>query len=221
MSKLVLFLGILLMIGAIGILLFFVLLPEDMQSNQSVAAIHDALFCSPGEHYRQDIGGLVYGSDTQPLGRELTIYCENNEGQPRDVTGRSIAIMMGAFAVPFVLGLFMTIGSSIAMTARWSRRLMASAGSPPVTVYTNVPGKGVQHRTTVTQLSDAQVPAEAAEMIQQIMAGFQASAAQMQADEPNDLVSKLRQLEEARSANLISASEYDRLRQQILDRMDD
>jgi hypothetical protein len=35
----------------------------------------------------------------------------------------------------------------------------------------------------------------------------------------DDLLNKLRQLEEARRANLISQEEYDRLRQQILDSM--
>jgi hypothetical protein len=221
MSKLAIFLGIILMIGAFALLFVLVIPVEGLQSNPTIIAAKNSLFCEPGERYVEDIGALISGSGTRAFGRELTIYCEDSEGQQRDVTTQAVTTIIGAFGLPFGLGLTLTLVGGIVAFAGWTRRLAGGAMSNvPVTVYSNTPGQGVKYTTTTIRMNDQEIPAEAAEVIKQVMAGFQASAESFQADGSNDtLVAKLRQLEEARDAGLISAIEYDRMRQQILDSM--
>lgn len=220
MSKLVLWFGGLLMVAAFGALVFFTMLPEDLKSNPTVETINNTLFCDPGERYVESIGALVFGSGTRPLGREYDIYCENSEGQQRDVTERSILIIAGSFVGLFVSGLILVLIGIIAVSARISRRVITTSAGP-TTVFSTSPGRGVQYSSTVVHLNDKEIPPEAADMIRQMFDSMQTASTQMQPSSGGDLVSKLRQLEEARDANLISQTEYDRLRQQILDRADD
>lgn len=222
MGKLALLLGILLMIAAFALLAAFVLPIESLRSNPTIIAAKNSLLCAPGERFVEDIGALISGSGSRAFGRELTIYCENNEGQQRDITMQAITTMIVVFLVPFVVGLVLALIGGIAAFAGWTRRL-ASSGSiagVPVTVYSSTPGESVRYTTTTVRMNNQEIPAEAAEVIKQVMAGFQASAGSFQAGGANDdLVTKLRQLEEARDAGLISAAEYDRTRQRILDSM--
>lgn len=222
MSKLALIVGILLMIVAFVALFGFFFYPmDDNPPDPRIANVMDSVFCNPGETYVRQLGGLVSGSGTVSMARELTLYCEDNEGQRREVTGRSIAISVVAFVVAFVGGLLLTIAASFRLTARWSRRLIsgAMAAGGPVRVYSNTPDGPVEYSTTVVDAKDGQIPPEAADMIRQVMQGFQGTTPGLSRND--DLSSKLRQLEAARRDGLISQTEYDRVRQQILDSMDD
>ncbi len=191
-----------------------------LKTDPTVQAINSAVFCEPGERYVESIGGLVFGSGTRPLGRAYDIYCENNEGQQRDVTGRSLGIIIVGFTAPFILGLFLAISGITALSVRATRRMVTTSIGPDAS-FSTTPGRGVHYSTTVVRMNDQEIPPEAADMIRQMFDGMQTTSAQMPASSGGDLVSKLRQLEEARDADLISQAEYDRLRQQILDRADD
>jgi hypothetical protein len=220
MSKLGCLVGVLLIVVAFTALFFFTVVPPEARAqNPSIASLQNALFCNPNEQYVEVLGGRVTDSFGRNAGRAYSAYCEDLEGQQRAATGRSFAIMAGAFAIPFLVGLALAVGSLIAMVSRGSRRAARSA--LPVTVFPPQTGEGFSQVSVVTvngQQVDS-LPPEAAEVIRQVFDGFQASASQFATS--GDLAGKLKQLQEARDANLISEAEFNRLRQQILDKMDD
>jgi hypothetical protein len=218
MGKLAIFLGILLIIGAFVALFALVIPVEYLQSNPQVIALKNSLFCEPGESYVEELSRFIISSGTDLFGREVRMYCEDREGEQRDVTTQAVTTIIGAFGLPFGLGLALLLIGIIFAAVGWTRRL-ASVSNVPVTVYSNQPGQpGVQYSTTTVRMNDQQIPPEAAEIIKQVMGGFQASAQSFQSGD-DSLVTKLRQLDEARDAGLISSTEYDRMRQQILDNM--
>jgi hypothetical protein len=100
-------------------------------------------------------------------------------------------------------------------------------GQPAVQSYTfdSQPGQ----TATVVTVNGQQVqgdlsslPPETANLIRQMLGGLNLSTSQMSAlSQKTDLKDRLRQLQEARDANLITQEEYDRVRQQILDSLDD
>ena len=217
MGKLAIFLGILFIIGAFVALFALVIPVEYLQSNPTIIAAKNSLFCKSGEHYVEELSSFITSSGTDPFGREVRMYCEDREGQQRDVTTQAVTTIIGAFGVPFGLGLTLLLIGIIMAVAGWTRRL-ASASNVPVTVYSSTPGQTVQY--TSTDLNNLDIPPEAAQVIKQVMGSFQASADSFQSGGSNDdLVTKLRQLDEARDAGLISPIEYDRTRQKILDSM--
>lgn len=221
MSKLAILVGILLIIGAF-VALFALVIPVDyLQSNPQIMAAKNSLFCQPGESYVEELSSFITRSGTDPFGREVRMYCEDSEGQQREVTGQAVMTIIAAFGVPFVIGLILTMIGGIAAFAGWTRRLASgSLSGVPVTVYSNQPGQPVQYTATSTDLNNLDLPPEAAKVIKQVMGSFQASANSFQPGGSNDtLAAKLRQLEEARDAGLISSIEYDRTRQKILDSM--
>jgi hypothetical protein len=220
MSKLGCLFGILLIvIGFAALFAFTIIAPEVRAQNESVATLQNALFCNPGEKYVEVLGGRVTDSFGRNAGRAFSAYCEDSEGQQRDATGRSVAIMAGAFAVPFLLGLSLALGSLIAMFRRGSKP--AATNAFPTTILATQSGEGFSQVSVVTVTGHQvdSLPPEAAEVIRQVLGGFQASASQFAMS--GDLASRLRQLQEARDANLIYEDEYNRLRQQILDAMED
>lgn len=162
--------------------------------------------CEPGETIETEEGPpsrTVGGT----WGHPVTIYCVDGEGNRREVTGQFAGDLFGqAFAsMPAFLGglglsicfsslimvgvVLLVIGAIISRRNRQPGAVMAG-GVPNVQVYRNQPG-------TV----------DASRYVQQ------------QGKSGGDLTAKLHELEEARNKGLISAEEYDRLRQQILDTM--
>jgi hypothetical protein len=97
----------------------------------------------------------------------------------------------------------------------------AATNAFPTTILATQSGEGFSQVSVVTVTGHQvdSLPPEAAEVIRQVLGGFQASASQFAMS--GDLASRLRQLQEARDANLIYEDEYNRLRQQILDAMED
>lgn len=161
--------------------------------------------CEPGEKIETEEGPssrTVGGT----WGRPITVYCVDDEGNRREVTGQFAGDLFGqafasmpaflggiglsmCFSSLIVVGIILLIIGSI-ITRRSQPRTVMAGGIPGVQVYTNQPGA-----VDVTRY------------------------VQQQSKSGGDLTAKLRQLEEARNKGLISAEEYDRLRQQILDTM--
>jgi hypothetical protein len=211
--------GLILIIASFAALAFFVIVPPEVRAeNESVVNFQNALFCNPNERYVEVLGGYVTDSFGRNRGRSFSAFCEDVEGKQRDVSGQSFAIMAGAFAVPFLAGLALCVGVLISAASRRAK----VQGAVPITVYSNQPGESFSHVSVVTV--DGQqvnsIPPEAAEVIQQMMSSFGATASQF-ASASNDLTGKLRQLQEARDAGLITEAEFNRVRQQIMDKMDD
>ena len=158
--------------------------------------------CEEGEDIVQ-IGGAETYSPSLGYGREVTIFCEDAEGNRRDVTEQFAGDMIGQGfgAIPGFLG---TIGISVCFTSLIGLGLVlyivgAIISRRQTTVITGMPGVQVMN-------------------MRPDQMGYSRGT---RVDAPNagDLTAKLRQLEEARSKNLISEDEYERMRKVILDSM--
>ncbi|NWF70378.1 MAG: SHOCT domain-containing protein [Chloroflexi bacterium] len=238
MAKLFLLLGIILMIGGFAWLFIFVAGPDVAASNPTISGFMSSVFCQSGETLRQEYGPYVSGTFGRGGGRSVEFYCVNGEGDERDVTGNSVLIGIGGFAAPFIGGLLMTIIAGTAMAAGATRRLTQSMLNPVFSNAraTSMPGQTGFSATVIQNGQQVPLTPEMAQQVQQALGGvfdnmqnlqnvqgqlssFNSAAPQQTSG--GDLVSRLRQLDDARNAGLLSADEYDRLRKEILDNLKD
>lgn len=157
---------LLMMVAMIGLCVLVVLpvLPF-LERRGPIDRILEPVLCAPGETIERDPyttagsrGGTTF---------TMSVYClDANEGR-RDATDRWIFISMGAFLVPFLVGLFALIA-------------------------------GAQRNARVVTSSPYAVTIE-------------------QPTASRSLTQRLKELQEARDAGLLTADEYDRLRREVLD----
>jgi hypothetical protein len=192
-------LGVLLdVIGVIAILAFFVLpILPGAADNPTVLSVMAALLCQPGETASVDV---VVTEDSEGTGYTPNVTCIGREGETTDQTGKLFVVGLIAAAIPFVLGMLFTMSG----------------------VLRNVRQKAQTYRSTVQEMArfiNAQGAAPAA--FSALDAGLTPEFRGSTAKHANtgDLVAKLKQLEQARDGGLITQQEYDRLRQEILDKM--
>lgn len=237
---------LLLGIGLIA-LAFVVLVMVMVESpNAMMTNVMTQLVCESGETFVQELGGTVNNSFNRPAGRSLAFYCEDNEGQQREVTGQAMGMMAAGFAVPFVVGLILTIWGLYGMMRRAAKRsfdqpnsyvpgfgssstVFNLGGDAPIgtpTVITADSGPMTRTGTVVTvngkQVSAGDLPPETAQLVNQLLGGMTSMMGNTSqwtaaANQNDDLTDKLQQLQEARDKGLISAEEYERLRKAILD----
>ena len=132
-------------------------------------------------------------------------YCVDNEGQETDVTGQVALLMGGGFAGMLITGIII-VGSTSANTPRKNDDLYSqpyeSSSDPTHDPFTNSGrSDGMNKRLMQDALESKDI----------------SSSSVSEAT----LTERLPQLEEARDNNLISNAEYERIRQSILDNMDD
>lgn len=214
--------------------------------NSSITGLMTSVVCQPGETFVKEIGGAVNNSFNRPAGRSLAYYCEDNEGQQREVTEQAIVVLIAGFAVPFILGLGLAIWGVYGMMRSAAKRSFdqpssyvpgfsststvfdlsgnQAIGTP--TVITADSGPMTRSATVVTmngkQVSANELPPETAQLVNQLLGGMNsmmgnASQWTTVADDQKDLTDKLQQLQEARDKGLISTEEYDQMRKTILD----
>jgi hypothetical protein len=162
--------------------------------------------CEPGERIETEEGPssrTVGGT----WGRPVTIYCVDSEGSRREVTARFAGDLFGqAFAsMPAFIG---GLGLSICFSSLIVVGIVLLLIGGLLTRRSRQPGMVMVGGIPDVQVSSRQ--AGAVDVTRYV---------QQQSSPGGDLTAKLRQLEDARSKGLISADEYDRLRQQILDSM--
>lgn len=225
-------LGVLFIVAAF-VLMFAIIIPsESLRDNPDWLNLQASLVCNPGERFQQEIGTYIRSSGLSGTGG-FPVYntCIDANGSERDVNGQWIAINLGGFfGVPFVVGLLLLLWGIIASVRRSMKRVVPAvtawdgATGTPGNIYTFDTEQPGQSATVVTinnknaRLQD--LPPETARMVQQLLGSLTGAIGQMDATNQADLTDKLRQLQEARDANLISQSEYERLRQQILDNVE-
>lgn len=196
MGKWLLLLGIVLM--AFAMVVLFVSLSNAPQT----IAISQALVCEPGETYSEALGRSVY-SGTESMGREFFAYCQG-DGDRREVTPQAFLVKAGMFAVPFLAGLFLFMIGIFRMTWRVTRSAISHVAANAVVTRSGQPVSRVI-------INDKEVD--------QLLKGMFGQSVQPQ--NRGNLTERLRQLQEAYDARLISKDEYDHVRQQILDSLDD
>ena len=198
-------LGILLIIAGSLALCAVIVVPvlPPLENNQSIDNALAAILCKPKETLERE---LYQTRDVEGTGYSMTPYCVNSDYQREDLTGKWVLVGGGGFLIPFLIGLFLTIsGANRAVRRRVTTLQVNSSG---------VPASGVEFKDGVLKVGGMQIKMDNlnADQIRAQMGGFPAGGS-------GDLTEKLRQLQEAKDNGLISSSEYDRMRQKILDDM--
>jgi hypothetical protein len=178
----------------------------------------EAQFCKSGEKLEEDKGPSEYDAVQGHYASSLTLYCVNDNGDKRDVTeefGNSMVSQVGDIfggvfsgllgtAVYFVLIAFGLVFTIIGLLLASRRRAQTVAFGVPGT------GGGIGYTTTTFNPQSSGGTIDLNQVIQQARDMKAASGGA-------DLSTRLKQLEDARNAGLISQTEYERTRQQILD----
>lgn len=246
MGRIILVLGILLLVGGIvgtAVSAFGIigsatssLMGSDFSSAFELATdpkVREAKLCEPGETLIEENSAQSYTPGSGYASTAM-LYCENSEGQRREVTGEFANQLLGQvddIVSGIVPNVFSGIGRSFAFTglillgvlfivigavtnSRRRRVVMDAFGNPVVvqpfgsTTTLNVGGRDV---TTTPEVARYLQQAQAMKSTPVI------NVSSMGAAGGSDLKARLSQLEEARKAGLLSQEEFDRLRQQILD----
>lgn len=223
-------LGCLLMIAAMVLLFGLVVIPVIPQT-ANISTIDNylkAILCQPTDRLiRDQYSYYDYDSDGGGTAFSMNVYCENAAEQREDVTGKWTLISIGAFLAPFLLGLLLFI---IGVTRRAMKATQqignlvttsGFAGSPQQVVVTRYgssssPIEGLDINEGVLKVGGMEIPLNN-------YSAQQVGTLSRQTGQPapgeTTLAAKLRQLQEARDAGLISMDEYDRVRKEILDNM--
>ena len=214
MGRFLILLSIVLMIGSIGYFIWVLQGP----SNEQVGSFLSGIVCEENEKLTQQTGAYVgeYGSSTGLTvnGRETAFYCVGLEGERRSVTGETTLIIGGGFAVPLVLSIILMIVGIARAASSATRSIYSSFGG--VTPL-GTPGVSVYSMSSNTPYSRDTVPPE---VLSQVNSALD-HAGLSQISGGGSFSERLRQLEDARKQGLISQSEYNNLRQSILDSMDE
>ena len=126
-------------------------------------------------------------------------YCEDVEGNRREITDKIGLTGVAVFLVPFLSGMVMIFMGAFRAKNNMLKRFGLAGGNP-------------YGSSTSIDLTNAS-PAQVHQFLQALAARNQGGSA--------TLASRLQQLDQARNQGLITESEYQRVRQQILDSMDD
>jgi len=180
------------------------------------AKAREAQLCKPGEKLEESKGASQY-TPGQGYASSVTMYCVNSEGQKRDVTedfakglvggvgglfDNALSGIVGVIIYPIMIG-FGLILTLIGL-------LIGRRRAAVVPVSFGLPGTASPSVYTTT--FNSQNPGGNIDLNQIIQ-----QARDMKAAASTDLSTRLKQLEDAKNAGLISQSEYDRARQSILD----
>jgi hypothetical protein len=234
MGKILALLGVVLIgLGVYGLASGFLNIPAIPNVAETIDA---SRYCREGETLDQENGATSY-TPGQGYASTVQYYCVDQNGNRRDITDEfnenlvdSVSGIMSSFSGIFNFDMknFALIGGGILLLiVGLIVGLRRSVSSVPVQVVGSLGGSQPVMTTTgrVVQVNGQDVIAtpEVARYIQQAQAMSQFASAgtspQSGLEAEPDLAGKLKQLEQARSAGLISPEEYDRLRQQILDQM--
>lgn len=205
------------------------------RDNSFLMSLQAAINCPPGYTFENEFD--TYRPRPGETVESATGYCISPDGDREQLTEegqiRFILIAVGAFVVPFLLGLFMVIGG---MSRNVTKRAMNYAMNNPTSRYANM--MGISSTKADTTSAPVSVDPQLAKMfqnmtgidIEQAVASGKAQVTSYQSDDlppsarfsvesTESLTERLRQLEEAKNAGLITQEEYDQKRREILDSM--
>jgi hypothetical protein len=214
MGRLFIFLGIILIIA---ISIAFAAAMIGMESEQ-FASFFEPYVCNSEESFAVILGPRTRDFDGD-VSQSVNMVCQVNDANQRNVTGKVLLVVVGGFVGGLLLGIVLTIvGSFIAVrnqTKRFTGMMQSFNVQPGQANVIDLRGKrGAMSMNEVY----GNIPPESAEMVQSVLQSITRAMGSMTGD---TLAERLSQLEEARQQGLISQSEYDRIREALLDKMDD
>ena len=161
--------------------------------------------CGEGESIEIEQGAETY-SPSSGWGRPTYFYCVDGQGNRREVTDEFGSDLLDATTS--------TVFSAISGAMTWVGVSMLGFFALLIGIIMIV-RKPKKNKQTMQYASSSPSPISGDP-------GFEwtvrPSSTQSTSSEPSDLSDRLQKLEEARSANLISQEEYDRMRQNILNK---
>jgi hypothetical protein len=209
----------------LGLAIFLLVILVHGGENEWANLIFKTALCKENEELVQWTGNYIPRSSSSSTGGyETAFYCEDSEGEQRDVTLETVGIMMGGFVIPFISALILFFVAAAVMTTNRMKSATKNVfdlagGSPTWNTLTQQQGQ-----MTVIDLRDGsyqagEIPPEKLAQVQQIMNSFGLPNF-FEAAGGNTLTERLQQLEDARREGLITTEEHQRLRQEILDNLD-
>lgn len=234
MGKVLVVIGALLAVVGIGGAVASSLLAPSLVS----LAPEAAALCRPGERLVEEGGASTY-TPGQGNRRNVRMFCVDDKGARREVTGDFVQGLVGQvlgnlggagafiaaflFSLLFGLGLLLLIVGAIVSARRNARLRIASSGAMPsgtvvvrmsdgTSTTTNVAGNV---RSSLAGSLAGTLGDNLAGAIEQAVRAAQTSGG-AHVTIGGDLADRLRQVAEARAANLITQAEHDRLRDEIL-----
>lgn len=233
-------LGVALIIAAVVILLIIVVVPvlPLFEENATIDAYLQTMLCAPNQSIiREQYSGPSSEGGTS---YSMNVYCTDRELVRDDVTGKWVIVGAVAFVIPLLLGILLLVIRSprrmiqdelFGTSDDWGSTVGTSGTTrtvqtPGMTVTTFNSGpinmdQPLEIKEGVVRFGgiEMKVPGLTADRVQALQNQMQAHNVfgAMSGGDELSLADKLKQLQEARDAGLLSADEYDRLRQQILD----
>ncbi|MCA0455150.1 MAG: SHOCT domain-containing protein [Chloroflexi bacterium] len=181
-----------------------------LAENETIDTALAAILCKPNETFERE---LYQTRDRDGTGYSMTPYCVNSDHQREDVTGKWVLVGAGGFVVPFMIGLILTIwGANVAVRRRVTTMQGLSGENYTFVNTSGIPSSGVEFKDGVLKVGGMHLKMDNLNP-DNMKAQMGVSAG------GGDLTEKLRQIQEAKDNGLISSSEYDRMRQKILDEM--
>lgn len=210
MGRFFIFLGILSTLAACGWMGFATTGLADDRFHELITPI----VCDDGEELVQNLGSSEYNPTTRRSSRSVNYYCQTDTSNRRDVTLPVVGTIVGPFVFFLLDGIVMIFIGAGFMARRLKKQIFGGiqlSGDNAVSLGTSIQYSNVQG------LQTAGLPPEAAEKLKWVLQQLGANFASITDMTETDLADRLAQLDEAYSQGLISSSEHQRLRQQILD----
>jgi hypothetical protein len=227
-------LGVFLILAAIALLLVLVILPilPGANDNRDVLKFFASILCEPGERAEIEV---IVTRDSDGTGYTPYTTCVGREGERTDASGKHLVIAMAAFTMPFLIGLFMVILNANALQREWRENAWrpdrdstrnARVGFPQVKVVHGASPEmfaaspQVEMKDGVLKVDGIEIRMDGIDPERVKM--FQGTSSVMMGGAQtgtSSLAERLKEIQEALNAGLISQDEYDRLRQEILDKL--
>jgi hypothetical protein len=223
-------LGILLMLVAFAALFVIVLLPTIDPGNAFALDLLQNIACDPGQKAEVEV---VVTRDSDGTGYTPYLTCIGREGERIDASGKHFGVGIISFTVPFLIGLFMTIAGAKSRSQP-SPQTMWKEGSIPHEGFTTGvvsssssfssgtsfnPSPKVEVKDGVLNVDGLEIRMDGLKPEHLHVFQGQSPLIMSGGSGASTLAAKLKEIQEARDAGLISSEEYDRLRAEILDKL--
>ncbi len=216
MGRLLMFLGVIaLVVGIGGNVLRGMGSLQNIMPNVGAMLPNAADLCKTGETLEQDTSGVSQYKPGQGYVQGVRLFCVDSGGNRREVTGDYANNMMGQIS-----GIFGNIFGAIGSSFMWTGLTMGGVALLVIGAIINGRGRR-QPQIVLGGMNAGDVIRVGNQTIQVSPDSKQVAQMKTQAGQTGTdaLTVRLKQLEQARQAGLISQEEYDRVRQQILDSM--
>jgi hypothetical protein len=227
-------LGILLMLIAFAALFLIVLLPTMSPENPFVLNMLEAVVCDPGQKAEVEV---QVTHDSDGTGYTPILTCIGREGERIDASGKHFGIGVVTFIVPFLLGLFLTIAGA-GRRSRITPQTVWMPGSNPQQVgftsgavsSSSMSSGTVFNSSPKIEVKDGVLNVDGIEIrmdglkpehlkVFEGLSPVVMTGSMSASGGAVTLAAKLKEIQEARDSGLITNAEYDKLRQEILDKL--